>query len=368
MKRYHYVIVLFLIVSLFLSCNTKKKKDQEEQTLYYINPVSNITGIGDPDILNYEGMYYMYCTSSGIKGFYVWTSKDMVNWTKEGIAFSRDNPENNFGVDLFWGPDVVYYKGKFYMTYSVRATDKVIYLCLAVSDNPLGPFINLKAPWYDHKLAHIDATIFVEGNKQYCFFVRDCSTNIINKRHTSQIYMVELSDDLSTFITEPELVLTPDEAWEDVNGTYLWMEGPAILKHDGKYYMTYSANGYYTHAYCIGYATADKPSGPWVKAPENPILKADLSIGVSGPGHNSFAFSPDGSELFTIYHSHTYPEKPSGDRTVNIDRVIFKNGKMVIIGPTRTPQPYPSASKRVPYGTKSSKTIIQNSKINYLPR
>lgn len=94
--------------------------------------------------------------------------------------------------------------------------------------------------------------------------------------------------------------------------------------------------------YSVGYATADNPMGPWSKAAENPILKSNLKIGVSGPGHNSFACSPDGKELFIIYHVHTFPDKATGNRAVYIDRVIFDNDKMVIKGPTKSPQPYPS--------------------------
>jgi GH43 family beta-xylosidase len=109
--------------------------------------------------------------------------------------------------------------------------------------------------------------------------------------------------------------------------------------------MTYSANGFNTHEYCVGYAIADNPFGPWTKAQENPILKANMEIGVSGPGHNSFAYSPDGMELFVIYHAHTFPDNPSGDRAVYIDRVTFKDGKMIVNGPTKSPQPYPDANK-----------------------
>jgi GH43 family beta-xylosidase len=140
------------------------------------------------------------------------------------------------------------------------------------------------------------------------------------------------------------LVITPDQPWEDINGTRLWNEGPSVLKHNGKYYMTYSANGFNTHEYCVAYATANNPFGPWRKASENPILKANMSIGISGPGHNSFAWSPDGTELFMIYHIHTFPDKPNGNRTVCIDRVQFKNGKMVVYGPTKSPQPYPKSN------------------------
>ena len=66
--------------------------------------------------------------------------------------------------------------------------------------------------------------------------------------------------------------------------------------------MTYSANNTgYSH-YGVGYATAKHPLGPWLKADENPILTTDLSKGVSSPGHNSIVASPDGSEMFIVYH------------------------------------------------------------------
>ncbi len=316
---------------------------QDQSDTFYTNPVSNITRIGDPFVLTYEDSYYMYCTSETKleTGFFVWTSDDLVNWTNNGLALSNDTP-GVFGKSKFWAPEVISYKGKFYMTYSASDENNILKICLAVSDSPLGPFKNYKSPWYDHSLSHIDATIFIDENDiPFTFFVRDCSTNTINGRPTSQIYASELSEDLKTFVTEPKLVLTPDKEWEDMNGTRLWNEGPFVLKHNGSYYMTYSANGFNTQEYAIGYATADNPLGPWQKAEENPILKADIDQDVSGPGHNSFAYSPNGEELFIIYHAHTFPDKPSGNRAVYIDRVEFVDGRLVVAGPTKSPQPYP---------------------------
>ena len=116
-----------------------------------------------------------------------------------------------------------------------------------------------------------------------------------------------------------------------------------MLKHYGRYYMTYSANHTGFPHYGIGYATADNPLGPWVKADENPIAATNLDVGVSGPGHNSITRSPDGTELFIVYHSHADPKNPSGDRVMNIDRLYFdEEGRLKIKGPTRSPQPMPS--------------------------
>ncbi|MCX6326598.1 MAG: glycoside hydrolase family 43 protein [Bacteroidia bacterium] len=340
MKIHSCKIIVSVFAVFFISSCLGQNIDQGK----YTNPVSNITNIGDPFVLTYDGMYYMYCTSIVDQGFYVWTSKDLVNWVNQGFALSNKS-SGVFGINRFWAPEVIEFKGKFYMTYSAGGTDGVLKLCLVVSDNPLGPFTNYQSPLYEHELSHIDATIFIDADKSYIYFVRDCSTNNINGRPTSQIFVAQLSDDLKTFVTQPKLVITPDQDWEDINGTRLWNEGPFVLKHEGKYFMTYSANGYNTNEYCVGYATADNPFGPWVKASENPILKANLDIGVSGPGHNSFASSPDGTELFMIYHAHTFPDMPSGNRAVYIDRIHFIDGKMVVDGPTKSPQLFPNSTK-----------------------
>lgn len=94
--------------------------------------------------------------------------------------------------------------------------------------------------------------------------------------------------------------------------------------------------------YGIGYATAPSPVGPWTKPSDNPLVVQNLEIGVSGPGHNFITVSPDGRERFMVYHAHTDPKRPSGNRTVNIDRLIITdNGHLRLFGPTRSPQPLP---------------------------
>lgn len=66
------LINLFLIVFLFLLNGCSKNNfptsilnDSKVDTSYtYTNPVGNITNIGDPYVLQYEGKYFMYATAS----------------------------------------------------------------------------------------------------------------------------------------------------------------------------------------------------------------------------------------------------------------------------------------------------------------
>jgi GH43 family beta-xylosidase len=62
---------------------------------------------------------------------------------------------------------------------------------------------------------------------------------------------------------------------------------------------------------------------------------------VTGTGHNSVVYSPDGKEMFCVYHART---TTTGDeRVVFIDRMkISKDGTLVVEGPTTAPQPAPT--------------------------
>lgn len=230
------------------------------------------------------------------------------------------------------------------MTYSARKEDGTLKIRIARSSSPLGPFVNYSEPFLDDDaFSYIDGHILFDGEEIYMNYVKDCSHNIIEGDHVSQIFVVKLNDDLTAFEGKSELCIQPDQVWESPNANYQWNEGPFVLEEDGIYYMFYSANLYSSRNYSIGYATADNPYGPWIKYSGNPILKKDESLKVSGPGHCSITLSPDSTEYFIVYHTHTNYENPSGNRNVCIDRLQFDEvGVPNVIGPTRTTQELPN--------------------------
>jgi GH43 family beta-xylosidase len=141
-------------------------------------------------------------------------------------------------------------------------------------------------------------------------------------------------------------LLEASQPWERVNWAHnRCNEGPTVFRHGKKYYMTYSANDTSSPNYGIGYAIASNPLGPWKKGSANPVLATNKAVGASGPGHNSLVLSPDGKEMFIVYHTHADANHPSMDRVVNIDRVhISSSGILTVDGPTRSPQPMPSGT------------------------
>lgn len=296
-----------------------------------------VKDIGDPHVLYAGGEYLTFATGGPI-GFNVWRSADLSTFTKEKalkkIAWVSGD---------YWAPEVYGVNGRYYMFFTGRWKENGgLRVGVAVSDAPQGPYEDaIGGPLFDFGYAAIDGTLFFgEDGTPYMIYSRDCSENIVEGRHESHLYGVQLAPDLLSVVGDPVLLTTPDTEWELTTGDYLWNEGPVVLTHEGKYYLFYSANGYATKEYAVGVAVADKPLGPYTKQDNNPILnyivKDDETI-VSGPGHNSF-FTV-GDELFTSYHTHTYPNAPSGNRQLNIDRAGFHaDGTAYINGPTLAPQ------------------------------
>lgn len=327
-------ILLFFVAAQFMyGCSEKKINDS------FGIPVKTVNGdsvaMGDPFVYEHKGIYYMTGTTAPNVGFDYYTSTDLRTWEYKGALFRP--AENHFGEGFFWAPEVEYYQGKFYLTYSSRdkKTGRLL-SALAVSDKPEGPFTELYAPWFDIGESAIDCDIFVDDdadNTPYLFF----SKNGGKDGYSYGInYVAQLTPDLSGFVGEPRMVGEASQEWEKVDYDHnRCNEGPFVFKHDGQYYMTYSANHTSFSHYGVGAARAEHPLGPWIKDPANPILATDSIHRLSSPGHCSITKSPDGKDLMIVYHAHRHFDapKPTDDRIVFIDRLTFdKNGNLRVAG------------------------------------
>lgn len=288
--------------------------------------VTDIRGIGDPQVVPYQGRYYIYATSAS-KGFRVFETEDLIHVTDKGLCYDG----GTWGKNCFWAPEVLYHNDKFIMYYTARANeDEGHRISVAVADSPLGPFNDIQdTPVFDFGYAIIDGSPFIDDDgKGYLYFSRDCSKNIVDGHHTSQVYGVELTEDMLRPKGKPVLLSTPTEPYEKLSQNYLWNEGPAMLKHNGRYYLSYSANCYATHDYCVCYSTSTSPLGSFIKAKENPIL-AKVEKVVSGPGHNAY-FTTFENEIMTSFHIHSDYEKGGGDRRICFAKVHFNDDKLII--------------------------------------
>lgn len=120
------------------------------------------------------------------------------------------------------------------------------------------------------------------------------------------IYLAAMKDPIS--LASPQICITqPTLPWETIG--HRVNEGPAILKRNGRIFLTYSASAT-DHNYCLGMLTIDENADlmnpeNWKKSQE-PVFKTNEKAGQYGPGHNSFTVSEDGKTDLLVYHARTY--------------------------------------------------------------
>ncbi|MBB5350437.1 GH43 family beta-xylosidase [Haloferula luteola] len=300
----------------------------------FTNPVQE--GGADPVVLHDNGKYYAYTTHTArqrgrTQGIRLHTSTDLVHWKDEGFALKD---RDSWGDHGFWAPDIVEKDGTFYLYYAAQER-----ICVATSNSPMGPFRQkTKEPMAPDSIK-IDAHVFEDDDGQ-CYFY------YVSFGQGNEIWGGKLNDDMvSVDPSSLRKMLGPDEAWERHQAPVT--EGPEMIKHQGIYYLTYSGSHFAHPEYAVGYATSDSPLGPWKKYAFNPVMKSTSYA--RGTAHHCFIESPDGKEIFIVYHRHQSFTQVS-PRNLAIDRVRFVPDPaggpdiLQIHGPTSTPQPMPSGA------------------------
>lgn len=356
-----------LSVVLFCSCQAKKHETE------YQNPLD--VQFGDPYVLLApDGRYYMYGTSEtgNIDGFEACSSDDLVHWKPEGQVYQGNTPDS-WAISCFWAPEVYYRNGKYYMLFSANwrynptNEGENFRIGVAVADKPTGPFKELgDAPLFDPGYPIIDGNLIEdEQGRLYLYYSRCCYKHPVESEiadnaraagkfdeiEESWIYGIEIKPDFTGVIGEPVLLLRPpvkaddtQSEWESRSVTSgevnrRWTEGSFMLRHEGKFYMMYSANFFGGANYAVGYAVADNPLGPFKKADNNQVLQkiTDQVGSVTGTGHNSVTTSRDGKQLYCVYHGRT--SETGNKRVVFIDKMsIGKDGILRVEGPSTTRQ------------------------------
>jgi len=281
------------------------------------NPI-NDGWYADPEARIYEGEYWIYATRSrryseqlNLDAFH---SKDGKTWEKvESIIDMSGYPHIWQAV---WAPTIIDKDGKYYLIFAcndIQNNDQVGGLEVAVADSPRGPFrkhcdtlvskfINGAQPIDAHLFKDDDGTIYL-----YYGGWRHCNVCIMNE--TMDGFVPFPDGEIYKEITPPEYV-----------------EGPCMLKKDGKYYFMWSVGGWGNDSYGVCYGISDSPIGPFAK--EEQILKTDYNV-AKGPGHHGYIC--DGDDWYIVYHRRPLSETYHNSRQLCIDRMYFENGKILPI-------------------------------------
>lgn len=205
-----------------------------------------------------------------------------------------------------WAPELHFIDGKWFIYFAAGGLEKEwgirIYTIENASADPFSPTWvekgQLKTAWDSFSL---DATTFAQRGRRYFVWAQQDKAT----KGNTNLYIAEM-DTPTSIVGKPVMLTKPDLPWEQV--LYWVNEGPAVLKKNGRIFITYSASG--TDAnYCMGMLTASENSDlldakSWTKSPE-PVFRTDAKAGQYGPGHNCFTTMPDGTDVM-VYHARNY--------------------------------------------------------------
>ncbi|AWW30918.1 alpha-N-arabinofuranosidase [Echinicola strongylocentroti] len=278
------------------------------QELQFDNPIAEQRA--DPWIYRTDdGTYYLIATvpdydrivlrkASTINGLK--TAEEKTLWTKHDKGVMGHH---------IWAPELHKIDGRWYIYFAAGEAENIWNIRMwALSTDEEDP---MEGDWKEEgqvKTAiesfSLDATTFEHQGKRYMIWAQ----NVRGGEHGTALVMSEMKD--ATTLTGPEVILTePEFSWERVK--YNVNEGPAVIKNDGKIFVTYSASATNDN-YCVGLLWIDEDAellneSNWNKSP-GPVFYTNEDVKRYGPGHNSFTTAEDGETLIMIYHARDYRE------------------------------------------------------------
>lgn len=292
MKNY----ILLAALALLTACQASTN---EKTFTYEGNPLVRDKFTADPATLVHDGRLYVYVghdeyyegqdSASGGKEFNItewlcYSTDDMKTWTDHGVVLKPT--DFVWAEGEAWASQVIEKDGKFYYYTTAQGTQPVYgkAVGVAVSDNPIGPFVdpigkplvsddmtdNGARGWWND----IDPTALIDQNGQawLCWGNGTC-------------FMAKLKPNMIELDGEIKVIDLPG-----------YVEGPYLHYRNGIYYLTYAGMG--SGRENIQYATATSMEGPWTPQGE-----------LTGMAENSFTIHPAVVEYqdkwYLFYHNAT---------------------------------------------------------------
>ena len=270
----------------------------------------------DPEAVVYNGEYWVFPTYSApfdeqtfLDAF---SSPDLVNWTKHPRVL--DNSNVKWVRRAMWAPAVIHANNKYYLFFGGNDVHQgeVGGIGVAVADKPEGPYKDALGKPLINEIVNgaqpIDQFVFKDDDGQYYMYYGGWG-------HCN---MVKLAPDLLSIVPFPDGVTYKEVTPKN------YVEGPFMLKKDGKYYFMWSEGGWTGPDYCVAYAISDSPFGPFERVGK--ILEQDDKI-ARGAGHHSVIKGNCKDEWYIVYHRRPLTETDGNHRETCIDRMYFdKNG------------------------------------------
>ncbi len=330
------IAVVFFVAAVSFSCASDSSENAEtsaraeksenfivritDKPLTFCNPLDVAVGserarrAGEPVIVLHRDDYYLFIT--GGRGY--WYSDNLRDWTYV------DAP------DLPWGCPSVVSDGE----RLIFSGDKGQHDVFASSDPKSGAWKKVG----EYQRDYGDADMFIDDDGRYYMYWG-----------WSQILpfqAVELDPDngfkekgepVTLFFGDYESHGFERRRNEDVIFPFFnhrayfpeespWIEGPWMIKHNGKYYLQYAAIGLEFLTYSHGVYVGDGPLGPFEYSPHNPLTFKTTGF-APGAGHGS-TFHDKNGQLWTICMIPSFYGGRGGGEIVLFPTAVDADGVM----------------------------------------
>ncbi|MEO5909496.1 MAG: family 43 glycosylhydrolase [Pelobium sp.] len=335
MKRLIALMLLFFIVSIV---NAQELKED--------------ISVHDPVMIKQNETYYLFCTGRGIA---VWSSTDRKYWKAEEPVFNEAPEWAVKAIPGFrnhiWAPDISYYKGLYYLYYSVSAFGKntsAIGLATNKTLNPTDP----EFQWIDHgeiiqsvpgktNFNAIDPNLITDkkGNP-YLAFGSFWDGLKLAKLSKDRLHVAQNLNELPTIASrkkDPKIKGNmPSTEGNPVSAGGNAIEAPFVFRKNGWFYLfasiDYCCKGpASTYKMIVG--RAKNISGPYLDKEGNSMATGGGSLLLEGNdkwygvGHNAVC-TFDGDD-YLIFHGYDASDK--GISKLRIEKLRWDSNKWPVV-------------------------------------
>lgn len=280
-------------------------------TIEIPNPI--VLQRADPYVIRYKGEYYFTGSHPDYDRIILRKAKHLADLqTAEEVTIWKKH-ETGPTSHLIWAPELHRVNNKWYIYFGAAPNDRIDddtfnhrVFCLENADeDPMSDNWvergQVDTGWESFAL---DATSFILNGDQYLVW----GQQDFDIDSHSNLYIARMENPW-TLATKPVMLAKPEFDWEKIR--FKVCEGPAVLQHDGKVYLTYSASGTGPE-YAMGMLTADANSdlldpASWTRS-KTPVFTTNEEAHQYGPGHNSFTKDEDDETDIMVYHVRNYTE------------------------------------------------------------
>ncbi|GAC1378506.1 MAG: family 43 glycosylhydrolase [Hymenobacter sp.] len=246
----------------------------------------------DPTVTKIGDTYWASATTAEWGAvFPLFTSKNLLDWELVGHVFPGKLPD--WAGSNFWAPEFYQENGRTYVYYTARQKGGVLCVAVASADCPEGPYTD-HGPLVGQAAGSIDGfAIPDEHGDLYLIWKEDGNSC----HQDTPIWAQRLNPERTALVGEATELFGNDVRWEGP-----LVEGSALVRHNGWFYMFYAGNSCCGKScnYATGVARSRQLLGPWEKYEQNPIL--DRNATWKCPGHGTMT-ELDG-RWFLLHHAY----------------------------------------------------------------